>query len=53
MAKKKFWYESKGVCPHCGTPIDIKVRRVVVEKAVPAKIDFRLILEKDTQTTLE
>jgi len=53
MAKKAFWYQGKGLCPHCGKAIDLKVRRVVMEKAVPAEVDLRLTLEKDTQTTLE
>lgn len=52
MAKKKFYYEAAGECPHCSKPIEIKVRRVVVEKAIPAQVDLRLMLEKDEQQRL-
>lgn len=53
MAKVRFWYQSKGKCPHCSKPIEIKVRRVVTKKAISAEIDLRLLLEKDTQKKLK
>ncbi len=32
--------------------LKLKVRRVVTQKAVPAEVDLRLLLEKDTQQKL-
>lgn len=57
MAKKpkveKFYVEKSGVkCAHCGKPNIIKVRKVILTKAVKAQTTLEAFAEKDTQTSL-
>jgi hypothetical protein len=39
-------------CAHCGKPNSVKVEKQIVEPAVPAETEIRVIVEKSVQTLL-
>ena len=51
---KRAQVEVSIVCPwdKCGRRINVKIFRDIVEKAVPAKVEFVPVVEKDSQRTL-
>ena len=54
MAKKeaKIIFTGKVKCPHCKKRIVIKKTKKILEPAVPADVEEKVIVEKDDQTTL-
>lgn len=51
--KPKIVLKEKGICPHCGKKLLIKKTKTILEAAVPAEIEEKVTVEKDTQTTLK
>jgi hypothetical protein len=39
-------------CAHCGKPNSVRVEKQIVEPAVPAETEIRVIVEKSLQTLL-
>lgn len=51
--KVKIVFEEKFACPHCGERVILRSTRKLIEPAVPAEYEEAMLVEKDSQTTLE
>ena len=50
--KAKEVFKVKGTCPHCGKKMIVKKTKKTIAAAVPAEVEEKVIIEKDSQTTL-
>ena len=50
--KGKKIFEAKGTCTHCGKKLIIKKTRTILKESVPAEVEEKVTIEKDSQTVL-
>lgn len=51
--KVKIVFEEKFACPHCNERIILRHTRKLLEAATPAEYEEKMLVEKDSQTTLD
>ncbi len=51
--KAKLIFEERFICPHCNQKMIVKKTRKVISDPVPGEYKERVVVEKDSQTTLE
>jgi len=50
--KPKIVFNEKCKCPHCGKKLLVKKTKKILESAIPAEIEEKVTVEKDSQTEL-